>query len=350
LKSHRLDCVERSNAGLAPVPEVAENCRAAHPRPASPATHPDALKSAFELRYQVYCIECSFLSPEDYPDGVESDEHDDGAAHFYAFDAHDELVGYVRLVRPGTDGLFPIQKRCALSVDGAALPAPERSAEISRLMVRGDYRRRRGDRLSGVTAKQNDAVFAGDRRCEAPQILLGLYRQMYAYSREHGIRHWYAAMERPLARSLLRLDFAFRPIGPQTDYYGPVAPYVADLRELEAQVGQRQPGLLAWLQAPERRPLRSPVPDDGLDSCHVDPRGMDTLRRVVDPRGDLADGFIQNVTDFSLEAVLGGRSSSGLLNQALKERKRGLPGVPIDMTSDRLLQHSGRPPSGSLEA
>jgi N-acyl amino acid synthase of PEP-CTERM/exosortase system len=217
----------------------------------SPAQHV-AYKSALELRFQVYCLECNFLSPGDYPDGMEYDEHDDAATHFYAFDARDELVGYVRLVRADPERLFPIQRNCSLSVDRAALPEPSGAAEISRLMVRNDYRRRRGDRLSGVTAGQNQAAFKGDRRHEAPQVLLSLYRQMYAYSCENGIRHWYAAMERPLARSLLRLNFAFRSIGPETDYYGPVAPYVADLRELELQVGERRPELLNWLQAPER--------------------------------------------------------------------------------------------------
>jgi len=211
-----------------------------------------ALRSALELRYQVYCVECNFLSAGDYPDGFETDEHDERAAHFYAFDAREELVGYVRLVRPDPEQLFPIQRHCELAPDGIALPAPHRAAEISRLMVRSDYRRRRGDRLSGVTAEQNRAAFAGERRHEAPQILLSLYRQMYAYSLENDIRYWYAAMERPLARSLMRLDFAFQVIGPQANYYGPVAPYLADLRELEAQVGSHHPELLAWLQHPQR--------------------------------------------------------------------------------------------------
>lgn len=278
-----------------------------------------ALQSAFELRYQVYCIECSFLSPDDYPDGVESDEYDDGAAHFYAFDSDDELVGYVRLVRPAADALFPIQQRCALSVDGAQLPDPAQAAEISRLMVRGDYRRRRGDRLSGVTAKQNNAVFAGDRRCEAPQILLSLYRQMYAYSRENGIRHWYAAMERPLARSLLRLDFAFRPIGPQTDYYGPVAPYVADLRELEAQVGQRHPSLLTWLQDPERRSDGTASDEGDLDSCHLNQGSSACLRQVIEPCRGEDDIFVQDAgsllanvqpAECSGEALLGSTISA----------------------------------------
>jgi N-acyl amino acid synthase of PEP-CTERM/exosortase system len=243
--------------------------------------HRHAYKSALELRFQVYCLECNFLSPDDYPDGMESDEHDDAATHFYAFDSREELVGYVRLVRADHERLFPIQRNCSLTVDRGSLPEPSTVAEISRLMVRNDYRRRRGDRLSGVTAEQNQAAFGGDRRHEAPQVLLSLYRQMYAYSRENGIRHWFAAMERPLARSLLRLNFAFRSIGPESDYYGPVAPYIADLRDLESQVGERRPELLQWLQAPERwfgpkthgddwglchisRPTVLPRPDEGL--------------------------------------------------------------------------------------
>jgi N-acyl amino acid synthase of PEP-CTERM/exosortase system len=227
-----------------------------------------AFQRALELRYQVYCLECNFLSPDDYPEGLETDEHDKDAAHFYAFDAHEELAGYVRLIRPDAQQLFPIQKHCQVSAGGEALPIPAQAAEISRLMVRNDYRRRRGDRLSGVTAEQNKAAFAGERRHEAPQILLSLYRQMYAYSRESGIRYWYAAMERPLARSLQRLNFGFRSLGPETDYYGPVAPYLADLRELEAQVGERRPELLKWMQHPERWYGRTTHGDEwGL--CHI---------------------------------------------------------------------------------
>ncbi len=227
-----------------------------------------ALRRALELRYQVYCLECNFLCPDDYPQGVETDEHDEGAAHFYAFDEDEQLVGYVRLVRPDAQRQFPIQKHCVLSAANGRLPQSAQAAEISRLMVRSDYRRRRGDRLSGVTAEQNKAAFAGERRHEAPQILLSLYRQMYAYSRENDIRYWYAAMERPLARSLSRLSFSFQSVGPEIDYYGPVAPYLADLRELEAQVGKHRPELLEWLQTPERW-FGETTHGDEWGLCHV---------------------------------------------------------------------------------
>lgn len=230
-----------------------------------------AYKQALQLRYQVYCVERDFLSPEDYPEGVETDEHDKGAAHFYAFDEDEELVGYVRLVSPDANLQFPIQRHCQV-VGLPALPCPSESAEISRLMVRADYRRRRGDRLSGVTAEQNSAAFAGERRHEAPQILMSLYRQMYAFSCESGIRYWYAAMEKPLARSLLRLRFAFEAIGPETDYYGPVAPYLADLRKLEANLGAHRPELLKWMQTPERW-FGPTTHGDEWGMCHIDNAG-----------------------------------------------------------------------------
>jgi N-acyl amino acid synthase of PEP-CTERM/exosortase system len=204
-------------------------------RPAQDTAAPSrpVQRCALQLRYQVYCIEYNFLSAEDYPDGVETDEYDDNAAHFYAFDQADDLAGYVRLVLPNEQAEFPFQRHCGLSA-GTQLPLGHHAAEISRLMVRGDYRRRHSDKLSGVTAQQNAAAFSGDRRHQSPLILLNLYRQMYQYSLQQGIRYWYAAMERPLARSLSRLGFGFLPIGPDTDYYGPVTPYLADLRHLEA--------------------------------------------------------------------------------------------------------------------
>ena len=85
-----------------------------------------------------------------------------------------------------------------------------------------------------------------ERRSNSPEILLGLYREIFRFSRQAGIRYWFAAMEQPLARSLSRMGFDFNPIGPETDYYGPVTPFMADLEELLANLQQQNPLLLAW--------------------------------------------------------------------------------------------------------
>jgi N-acyl amino acid synthase of PEP-CTERM/exosortase system len=212
------------------------------------------LQGAFALRYDVYCLECHFLDAQAYPDGLESDAVDIASAHFLAYNHNFELVGYVRLVPPDDNGRLPWEAHCTSLCDGTQLPPRAHSAEISRLMVREDYRRRRGDTLSGVARTFIETSQRHDRRAATPQILLTLYRQMYLYSLAHDIDHWYAAMERPLARSLKRLDFAFRQIGEQADYFGPVAPYLADLRELEAHLALSQPDLLAWMQRPEEAP------------------------------------------------------------------------------------------------
>ena len=193
------------------------------------------------------------LKPQEvaYPDGLETDEADSGSAHFGAYNLSHELVGYVRLVPPDAQSRLPWESRNMTLREGIRLPPRAHSAEISRLMVREDYRRRRGDMLSGVAQPDTDAHDWRERRTASPQILLTLYRQMYLYSVANGLRHWYAAMERSLARSLKRLHFAFHQIGAQADYFGPVAPYLADLRELETLLSMSRPELLAWMQAPE---------------------------------------------------------------------------------------------------
>jgi N-acyl amino acid synthase of PEP-CTERM/exosortase system len=152
------------------------------------------------------------------------------------------------LVRPDAIGTFPFQNHCVELLQDVQLPPGLESAEISRLMVREDLRRRRGDLVTGVSTGESGPKPAVELRDSSPQILLSLYREMYAHSLRNGIRYWYAAMERSLARALVRMNFGFKQIGPATNYYGPVAPYVADLREFERRIGQCNPALLAWMQ------------------------------------------------------------------------------------------------------
>lgn len=212
------------------------------------------LRQIMTLRYEVYCLECGFLSPEQFQYGLETDEYDANSAHFSAHNLHDEVVGSLRLVRPSVSQHFPFETHCKALFKDVALPRKEESGEISRLVVRKDYRRRTGDALTGIADRiearrhsdRNGA--SSERRSTGPQILLGLYRELYQYSLQAGVRYWYAAMEKALARALARFEFVFTPIGPETDYYGLVTPYIADLRELEIRVGAKKPELMDWLR------------------------------------------------------------------------------------------------------
>ncbi|MDO9072980.1 MAG: GNAT family N-acyltransferase, partial [Rubrivivax sp.] len=222
------------------------------------------LSEAMALRYQVYCEEFEYLPAGDYPAGLECDEDDSRAAHFHLFDrrtldaseptvtgwdgsARGALAGYVRLVRPDAHDLLPVQRRCQLTLDDGARPTPSLSAEVSRLITAPEFRRNGRNRSSGRQASGQTS----DTQLLPTEILLHLFRQMLSYSRSNGIRYWFAAMERPLARSLSQMGFPFKAAGPEGEFFGRVTPYVADLNDLQHRVATSQPGLAPWLLAPE---------------------------------------------------------------------------------------------------
>lgn len=230
---------------------------------------PGLMERAFRLRYEVYCRDLHFLSEENYPERMEKDEYDPSSLHAMAFNLQGELVGYSRLVMPDAGEFFPWQSHCTGLLEGVVLPASTSSAEVSRLMVHRDYRRRRGDVVQGVSVglaePAPDDIMERYRR--RPQILLSLYRQMYLHSCDNGIRYWYAAMERSLAGALAMMGFPFQRIGPESDYFGPVAPYLADLNVLEQVLEQNMPELLRWL----REDTDSRRPDSVAGSCTPSP-------------------------------------------------------------------------------
>lgn len=212
------------------------------------------LTEILRLRFDVYCLECDFLSPDEFQDGLEIDEFDQDATHFSAHTLDNQIVGAVRLVQPEASAPFPFETHCSIFENYMIQPR-DRSAEISRLVVRKTHRRRLGDTMQGVAKSFVDEGNAASikprlpvnqREGHSPLLLLGLYREMYRYSRAHGIRFWYAAMEKPLVKSLDKMGFHFTAIGPQTDYYGPVAPFVLDLEETFVQLYRENKFLAAW--------------------------------------------------------------------------------------------------------
>jgi N-acyl amino acid synthase of PEP-CTERM/exosortase system len=211
------------------------------------------LKEIYKLRYEVYCLECAFLEAKDFQQGLETDEYDDCSVHFAAYTLDRNIVGTVRLVQPKDGQDYPFESHCAV-FDEFRHPPRANSAEISRLVVRKTFRRRRGDSMEGISQdfmeKGSTASIqppcSRDKRGNSPLLLLGMYREMYRHSRENGIRYWYAAMERSLARSLQKMGFRFVPIGPKVDYYGPVTLHMVDLNELNARLQAENKFLAAW--------------------------------------------------------------------------------------------------------
>ncbi len=204
------------------------------------------LHETFKLRFQVFCNERQFLTPEDYPEQSERDGYDPFSEHFAVFDRAGQIAGSARLVSGGHEHGYPYQTHCPVYA-GHDLPPDGEAREISRLVVSKLYRRRQEDNIYGLNEQDvpPPPEFA-NKRGKHPIIVLGLYRAMYAQSRRLGVRYWYAAMERSLARLLNRYGFDFVQIGPEVDYYGPVAIYLADLRSLEVRVSAENPELFEW--------------------------------------------------------------------------------------------------------
>ncbi len=211
------------------------------------------LQESYALRYHVYCLERSFLKKDDYPSHCEIDQFDAHSAHFGVLNKNNMLVGSVRLIL-AQDGPFPLSEHCQFFDEYKKFLDPgnpdfKKTAEISRLVVSKNYRRRKGDGLYGLSdlnqtppQKPSQAELKEERR-RRPEIVMGLYKNMYQYSKRHGITHWLVAMEKTLFRLLTYSHFCFKEIGPKIDYYGPVRPYYASLDDVERNVIEKNPKL-----------------------------------------------------------------------------------------------------------
>jgi N-acyl amino acid synthase of PEP-CTERM/exosortase system len=212
-------------------------------------TESAVFKEIAALRYDVYCLERGYLDSRQYPENAEVDEFDDRSTHIAAYTRDNLLVGTVRLVRAGLSQVFPLETRCSFFKEFDLPPKPL-CGEVSRLIVRKNFRGGGPvvpDRR-GVLQATQPLQTGAERRSSSAKILLGLFREMYQHSRNVGIRYWFAAMEKPLARSLNQMGFQFTPAGPETDYSGPVTPFVADLDKLMAILGRVNPSLSSWFE------------------------------------------------------------------------------------------------------
>jgi len=172
--------------------------------------HPDLMQASYRLRYQVYCVERGFLSATDYPDQLERDDFDRYSLHLGVVDRNGELKATSRLIQVSVLGL-PMFRHCEIFPhETEVFRSTNRIAEVSRLCMS----RQPGDR-------------------DRSEVIPTMYRALYQFSKRAGFTHWLVATERGLHRLLTGFGFPFRPVGPQIDYFGPVAPYMMDFQEFD---------------------------------------------------------------------------------------------------------------------
>lgn len=211
------------------------------------------LEAIYRLRYQVYVEEWGFEKPEDHPGGLEIDVYDQHSLHVYACSGKREnIIGTARLIL-GSDLAFPIK----LHFDIQDIPdegSGTKVAEISRLSISKEYRRRAIDRVifslrEGGSGNLDqplaglDAIGHERRKCEH-ELIRGLYLLIYRESIRLGLTHWYAVMARGLQVMLGRWGIPFKQIGPAREYHGVRAPFILRITELERSLKSVNPELL----------------------------------------------------------------------------------------------------------
>ena len=203
------------------------------------------LSESYRLRYQVYCVERTFLTGQD---GIEYDEYDEFSRHAVVRWRHtDEVVGTVRLVLPkipaGGDD-YPIQHVCdPRFLRGLPLAT---TGEVSRFA------------LAKQQTKQMRSMSAGS--CSL--LRLALLQGAVMLSAEAGHTHQVAVMEPTLLRLLAATGIHFVPLGPLVDYHGLRQPVVADLVPTLARLAIDQPVVWDFITRggalyPESRPRAS---------------------------------------------------------------------------------------------
>jgi N-acyl-L-homoserine lactone synthetase len=191
------------------------------------ADTPELRREAFRLRHQVYCVERGY---EPAIGGEEIDGFDAFAAHvLLRHNDSGEVVGTVRVVGANPrklDRSFPMQA----AIDPTLLAGLP-------LMTTGEV-----SRFALSKQRRTDCKAAGLMR-------LALLRGVLMVSREMGLTHWCAVMERSLLRLLAGSGIHFHAVGPLVEFHGPRQPSVANISGLVDRLRREQPVVWDYLTA-----------------------------------------------------------------------------------------------------
>ena len=185
----------------------------------------DALRDeVYHIRHQVYCEELAFEPQR--PDRREYDDYDAHSLHLLIRSIKaDQFIGCTRIVRarPGDpDYPLPFEKTCAATldrsiVDPAKLPR-DKIAEISRLAVIAQFRKRKDDAKSPLSISDKD--FGTPEQPRFPYIPVGLYLGTIELARLNGIDTLFVLTEPRLANHFRKFGVHIQTIGSAVEHRG----------------------------------------------------------------------------------------------------------------------------------
>jgi N-acyl amino acid synthase of PEP-CTERM/exosortase system len=185
----------------------------------------EALKDeAYRLRHGVYCEDLAFEPRRS--DQREMDAFDAQSSHLLVrHRKSQQFVGCVRLVHlPLENPLepLPLERVCGDCLSSEAIPAdPHRRqyiAEVSRLAIARQFRRRRGEAKQAAPLAETD--YRGGPVLRFPYILTGLYLGVVATAALQDLRTLFMLTEPRLADHLRTLGIPIVQIGPEIEHRG----------------------------------------------------------------------------------------------------------------------------------
>ncbi len=203
----------------------------------SPAVQEGLQHDVFRIRHEVYCEELGFEPVRD--DRMERDEYDAHSLHCLLRTSSEAsaLVGCNRIVlaRPQDPAYpLPFERTCEATIDRSIIdPAklPRGSiAEVSRLAVRGHYRRRRGEQRTDLAIHDDD--FGSRDQPRFPYIPVGLYLGAVYMAHRHGVETLFVLTEPRLAAHFGKLGVRIRQIGGPVEHRGIRVPSMMDVQSI----------------------------------------------------------------------------------------------------------------------
>jgi N-acyl amino acid synthase of PEP-CTERM/exosortase system len=186
---------------------------------------------SFRIRHRVYCEELGFEPVR--ADALEHDEYDEGSEHILIRSVRTQaFVGCARVVLPHhSEFVLPIEHSGSWAAPRPVFDSAGRPfvAELSRLAVVHEFRRRRGEQDTPINLADED--FGTPVRPRFPHIPVGLYLGALAIAERRGIAALVVLTEERLARHFGRLGVRLTQVGDVVEFHRLRAPYLMSVRE-----------------------------------------------------------------------------------------------------------------------
>ncbi len=189
----------------------------------------DALKNeVYSIRHKVYCEEFEFEPTR--ADKKEIDEYDAHSLHLLIRSIKtNEFVGCTRIIyveQESPNNPLPIEIACKNAIDTTIIDPGNLTrstiAEVSRLAVISNYRKRKSDKKVAVGISNEDYGTAEQPRF--PYIPVGLYLGTTKLALLYGIEHVFVLTEKRLAKHFCKLGFDLKFIGKEIEHHGKRVP------------------------------------------------------------------------------------------------------------------------------